>query len=151
MAPQFTILYDGACPLCLREVAFLRHRDQRLHPQAAQLAFVDIDSADYDPGSHGGIDYATAMGRIHGIDADGAVLRDVAVFRRAYTLVGLGWLYAPSAWPLLGSLADAAYRRWAGLRLRLTGRPPLAELCAARGGSCHPLPHASPPCPTNFK
>ena len=40
--PQLTILYDGACPLCLREVRFLRSRD----PRGDQLAFVDIDAAD---------------------------------------------------------------------------------------------------------
>ena len=30
------------------------------------------------------------MGRIHAIDGDGTVLRDVAVFRRAYELIGRG-------------------------------------------------------------
>ncbi|MFN5195174.1 MAG: thiol-disulfide oxidoreductase DCC family protein [Cyanobacteriota bacterium] len=136
--PALTILYDGGCPLCLREVSFLRRRDSRLHPQAPRLAFVDIDSADYEPAAHGGIDYATAMGRIHAIAADGSVLRDVAVFRTAYGLIGLGWIYAPSRWPLLGPLADGLYGLWAALRLRFTGRPPLDQLCAARAGRCQP-------------
>lgn len=138
--PELTILYDGGCPLCLREVTFLRRRDQRLHPGAERLAFVDIDAEGYDAAAHGGIDYATAMGRIHGITAEGAVLRDVAVFRQAYGLVALGWLYAPTRWPLLAPLVDAMYGLWAGQRLRLTGRPPLEQLCAARGGRCQPIP-----------
>jgi predicted DCC family thiol-disulfide oxidoreductase YuxK len=91
---QLTILYDGGCPLCLREVRFLRGRD----PRGDRLGFVDIDASDYDPRGHGGIDYREAMARIHGITADGQVLRDVEVFARAYGLVGLGWLYAPSRW-----------------------------------------------------
>jgi len=36
------------------------------------------------------------MERIHAITADGQVLRDVAVFRRLYQAVGLGWVSAVS-------------------------------------------------------
>ena len=128
-----TLLYDGGCPLCLREVTFLRRRDQLLHPEAPRLAFVDVDAADYDPAAHGQFDYRMAMGRIHGLLADGAIVRDVEVFRRSYALVGLGWLYAPTAWPGLGPLVDAVYGLWARWRLRLTGRPDLDQLCACRG------------------
>ena len=127
-----TLLYDGACPLCLREVTFLRRRDQLLHPLAPRLDFVDVDAADYDPASHAGISYRMAMGRIHGLMADGTILRDVAVFRRAYALVGLGWLYAPTAWPGVRSLVDGAYGLWARWRLPITGRPSLDQLCACR-------------------
>jgi predicted DCC family thiol-disulfide oxidoreductase YuxK len=132
--PALTILYDGACPLCLREVHFLQGRDRERHC----LTFVDIDDPAYDPGRHAGISYREAMGRIHAIDAQGAVLRDVAVFRRAYELIGLGWLYAPTGWPLVGPLAEALYRLWARLRLRFTGRPALEELCRRREGGRPP-------------
>jgi predicted DCC family thiol-disulfide oxidoreductase YuxK len=64
------------------------------------------------------------------------VLRDVAVFRRAYGLIGLGWLYAPTRWPLLGPAIDGLYGIWAALRLRLTGRPSLDQLCDLRSGRC---------------
>ena len=131
-----TILYDGGCPLCLREVSFLRRRDTRLHPEDPRLAFVDIDTTDYAPADHGGISYREAMGRIHAITADGAVLRDVEVFRRAYTLVRLGWLYAPTGWPLLRPLVEGVYSLWATARLRLTGRPDLETLCLQRSGRC---------------
>jgi predicted DCC family thiol-disulfide oxidoreductase YuxK len=129
---QLTILYDGGCPLCLREVRFLGQRDRRLHPDQPRLAFVDIDGPGFDPALHGGIDYRSAMARIHALSDDGAVLRDVEVFRRAYGLVGLGWLYAPSRWPLLRPLIDALYQLWASARLRLTGRPDLDSLCRER-------------------
>lgn len=130
--PELTILYDGGCPLCLREVRLLRGRD----PQGAWLGFVDIDAADYEPADHGGIDYRSAMARIHGITAEGQVLRDVAVFARAYELVGLGWVYAPSRWPALAPLINGVYGLWAGARLRLTGRPGLEQLCQARAARC---------------
>jgi predicted DCC family thiol-disulfide oxidoreductase YuxK len=130
------LLFDGACPLCRREVSFLGRRDQARHGDQLRLAFVDVDRADYDPAAHQGITYAQAMGRIHAIEADGGVLRDLAVFRRAYELIGLGWLYAPTRWPLLGDLAAAAYGLWARWRLRFTGRAGLDQLCAAREGAC---------------
>lgn len=138
---SLTLLYDGGCPLCLREVTFLRRRDGRLHPDAPQLAFVDIDDPAYDPAAHAGISYRAAMGRIHAVAADGAVLQDVEVFRRAYQLVGLGWLYAPTRWPLLRPLVEGFYGLWAGARLRLTRRPDLDQLCDLRrqrcaGGAC---------------
>lgn len=129
---ELTLLYDGGCPLCLREVAVLRRRDQRLQPGAPRLAFVDIDALDYNPAAHGGITYREAMGRIHGLRADGTVLRDVEVFREAYRLVGLGWLYAPTAWPLLRPVVDGAYGLWARWRLPMTGRPELDQLCSCR-------------------
>ena len=130
--PELTILYDGGCPLCLREVVFLRRRDQRHHGPDGRLAFVDIDAADYEPADHAGISYQQAMGRIHAIAADGSVLRDLAVFRQAYALIGLGWLYAPSRWPLLAPVADGVYGLWARWRLQLTGRPSLGVLCRSR-------------------
>lgn len=137
---DLTLLYDGGCPLCLREVRFLEARDRRLHPGAPRLAFVDIDAPDYAPAAHGGIDYRQAMGRIHALLADGTVLRDVAVFRHAYSLIGLGWLYAPTGWPLLAPLVNGLYTLWAALRLRLTGRPNLDELCRLKGGRCAVAP-----------
>ena len=85
---SLTLLYDGGCPLCLREVNFLRQRDERLHAGSARIAFVDINDASYRPEQHQGISYREAMGRIHAIQADGTVLQDVAVFREAYRLIG---------------------------------------------------------------
>ncbi|MBM5789005.1 MAG: thiol-disulfide oxidoreductase DCC family protein [Vulcanococcus sp.] len=133
--PALTLLYDGACPLCLREVRFLSQRDARLHGDRPRLAFVDVDAAGYNPEQHGGISYRAAMGRIHAIDADGRVLTDVAVFRAAYAQIGLGWLYAPSGWPGLRQISDGLYGLWAHWRLAVTGRPSLDQLCSCRSGS----------------
>ncbi len=126
--PSLTLLFDGACPLCRREVQSLRARDRG----RGLIRFVDIDTADYDPVAHAGISYREAMGRIRAIGADGRVIKDVAVFREAYRVVGWGWLYAPTAWPLIGPLVDALYGLWARWRLRLTGRGDLNTLCDLR-------------------
>ena len=128
--PRLTLLYDGACPLCLREVKFLKRRDLQ-----GRLAFVDIDQDTYDPAQWKGISYKQAMARIHAIRANGEVLRDVAVFREAYRNIDLGWIYAPTTWPLIGGLIDQIYALWASQRLRITGRENLDQLC-----NCKKLP-----------
>ena len=79
-----------------------------------------------------GISYREAMGRIHAITSSGEVLKDVRVFREAYRLVGLGWVYAPTTWPVLGPLVDEFYRLWARWRLPFTRRPSLDQLCKLR-------------------
>jgi len=122
------LLYDGDCPLCLREVNFLRKQDRG----RGLVRFTDIAAPDYDPNQHGGVDYATAMGRIHGVLADGRVIQNVEVFRQVYEVLGIGWIYAPTGWPLVGPLVDGLYGVWANWRLALTGRPPLATLVAQR-------------------
>ena len=125
---QIKLLYDGDCPLCLREVNFLRKKDAG----RGRVQFVDIADDGYDPAEHGGVDFATAMGRIHAVLADGTVIKNVEVFRQIYSILGIGWLYAPTRWPLIGPMVDALYDLWADWRLKMTGRPDLATLVADR-------------------
>jgi predicted DCC family thiol-disulfide oxidoreductase YuxK len=123
---QIKLLYDGQCPLCLREVNFLRKRDAG----RGRVVFVDVADDHYQPADHGNIDFETAMGRIHALLPDGTTVKNVEVFRRTYEILGLGWVYAVTKLPLIGSLADWLYGLWADWRLRLTGRPDLATLVA---------------------
>jgi predicted DCC family thiol-disulfide oxidoreductase YuxK len=111
------ILYDGGCPLCRREIRFL----ERLDRGRGRLAFQDIESPDFDPTRHG-LGREQVMARIHATLPDGGVIEGMEVFRRAYAAVGLGWLLAPTRWPGLRRVADAAYSLFARNRLALTGR-----------------------------
>ena len=60
---KLTLLFDGGCPLCLREIKFLRSRDS-----LKKISFVDIDSSDYEQDIYSGISYKDAMVRIHAIN-----------------------------------------------------------------------------------
>ncbi|GAB2289548.1 hypothetical protein Dimus_023858 [Dionaea muscipula] len=73
---KIKMLYDGDCPLCMREVNMLRQRNK----QYGAIKFVDISSEDYSPEENQGLDYKTVMGRIHAILSDGTVLTDVEVW-----------------------------------------------------------------------
>lgn len=125
---KIELLYDGLCPLCMREVNFLRQQDSG----RGIVSFVDIADSNYLPEEHGGIDFATAMGRIHAVLPDGTTIKDVAVFRRIYEELGMGWIYAITKLPVIGSIADWLYGIWADWRLTLTGRPNLETLVEQR-------------------
>ena len=125
---KIKLLYDGQCPLCVREVNFLQKHDAG----RGLVAFVDIADDAYRPEDHGGVDFETAMGRIHAVLADGTVIKNVEVFRQVYTVLGMGWVYAATGWPVIGPLVDWLYGLWANWRLALTGRPDLKTLVAER-------------------
>ncbi|MGA7934308.1 MAG: DUF393 domain-containing protein [Kovacikia sp.] len=125
---QIKLLYDGQCPLCLREVAFLQKRDAG----RGLVEFVDIADDRYTPEANGGVDFETAMGRIHAVLPDGTVIKNVEVFRRVYEILGIGWIYAVTKLPMVGPLVDWLYEIWADWRLTLTGRPDLKIIAADR-------------------
>lgn len=125
---KINLLYDGDCPLCLREVNFLQKKDAG----RGLVKFTDIADIQYRPEENGGVDFETAMGRIHAVRADGTVVKNVAVFQEVYEALGIGWMYAPTKWPILGPLIDKIYDLWADKRLAMTGRVSLSEVIAQR-------------------
>lgn len=110
------VLYDGDCPLCKREMAWLMRRDTR-----RRVAFEDIASSGFDP-TRFGRTQRDVMDRIHGQLPDGTVIEGMEVFRRVYRAVGLGWLLAWTRLPVARQMSDLGYRLFARNRLRLTGR-----------------------------
>ncbi|MEM9568861.1 MAG: DUF393 domain-containing protein [Cyanobacteria bacterium P01_E01_bin.34] len=125
---QIELLYDGDCPLCVREVNFLQRKDAG----RGIISFVDIAALDYDSEQHAGIDFETAMGVIHAVKSNGDVIQGVDVFRQVYDALGIGWIYAAIKWPLVGPLVDKLYELWADRRLAVTGRPTLQEIVRER-------------------
>jgi predicted DCC family thiol-disulfide oxidoreductase YuxK len=125
---KIKLLYDGACPLCVREVNFLKSKDG----DRGLINFVDIAADDYDSADNAGIDFETAMGRIHAVLPDGEIVQNVEVFRQTYDILGIGWIYAITKIPVVGRLADALYGVWADYRLLLTGRANLKTVVAER-------------------
>ncbi|XP_030938346.1 uncharacterized protein At5g50100, chloroplastic isoform X3 [Quercus lobata] len=122
------MLYDGDCPLCMREVNMLRERNK----DYGTIKFVDISSDEYSPEENQGLDYKTVMGRIHAILSDGTVVTDVEAFRRLYEQIGLGWVYAITKYEPIATITDAVYGVWAKYRLQITGRPPLEDILELR-------------------
>lgn len=112
---ELTLLYDGLCPICNKEVAWL----QRLN-SAQKVAFQDINAADFNAAQYG-VSYEQLMAEIHAQLADGQLIKGMPVFRALYQAVGLGWLLAPTAWPILKPLFDALYQSFAKHRSKIGG------------------------------
>ena len=127
--PAVEVFFDGACPLCAREVALVRRLDRH-----ARVRFTDIADPSFDAHAIGRTQ-ADLMARIQGRLPDGTFVEGVEVFRRMYAATGLAPLVALTRIPGVSHGLDAAYRWFAKNRLRLTGRCD-AEACsthAARG------------------
>ena len=107
------LLYDGDCPLCVKEIGFLRRRDRQ-----DRLAFEDITQPGFDAAAFG-LERPALDAEMHAVLPDGRVLRRVAVFREAYRLVGLGWLVSWTAWPGFAQIADLGYSVFARYRVRI--------------------------------
>ncbi len=125
------LLFDGACPLCMREVRMLSRANRK-----GRLKLEDISDPGFDPASYG-LTRAEVMGHIHAVLPDGQVVTGMEVFRRSYAAVGLGFVLAPTAWRGIKPIADRAYAWFAKNRLRLTGRDCESGTCAVpqRSGS----------------
>ncbi|HEX5356898.1 MAG TPA: DUF393 domain-containing protein [Aquabacterium sp.] len=108
-----TIYYDASCPLCNGEMSNLMLRNVD-----GLLAFVDASPPTF-VSPLAGISREDLMSLLHARKANGEVVSGVEVFRLAYGAVGLGWVTAPTSWPVLGWLADKAYPVLARNRYRI--------------------------------
>lgn len=120
---SFTVFYDGECPLCKREIAWLAKRT----PEGT-VNFDDITSTTSSYPSYG-LDYDTIMARIHGVNENGDVVQGLDVIRSLYRKANLGWLATISEVPLVRQLCDFGYSVFARLRPYLPGRSSCTEGC----------------------
>lgn len=105
------VWFDGACPLCRREIALMRRLDRR-----GRIAFIDVAQG-ADPSCP--VDPAQLLARFHA-EEDGVVHDGAAAFAamwRAIPLLRPLGLAARSPWVL--RLLEAAYLRFLRLRPRL--------------------------------
>ena len=112
---NFTLYYDGACPLCCKEVNWLKMRCKK---KGYQLAFIDISDTTFNPKSTGK-SLSTLMKALHLRDSNGQWWTAMDATRMIYREIGLGWLMAPTGWPLLKPVFDHLYAGFAKIRPRL--------------------------------
>ena len=109
-----TVMYDGACPLCRREVALY----QSLKP-SAEVVWLDVskDSAQVSPS-----DQARYMSRFHVRQSDGRLLSGAAAFVALWLVMpGWRWLGKMGRLPGVTPLMELVYRVFLRLRPTLRG------------------------------
>ncbi len=117
------VLYDGDCPLCHREVTWLRKLDRRQRLRWTNIASNDFRCEDY------GRSMEQLMGALHMRLPDASLVTGVEAFRQMYSAVGFGWLIALTRLPGVSHLMEWSYRLFARNRLRLTGRCHSQDTC----------------------
>ena len=127
MKNKLTFLFDGGCPLCLRETNFLKKRDI-----LKLIAFIVINSKVYDESLIKEMSYSEAMSNLHGIMENGEVIKGLDVLAYSYELIGLGWVYYPLKIKFLSPILRLVYRYWAKYRLQITGRSNIEKLCTSK-------------------
>ena len=126
MQNKLIFLFDGGCPLCVRETNFLKNKDE-----LNKIDFVDINNVDYNPILFKDISYAEAMSNLHGILENGNIIKGVDVLAYSYELIGLGWVYYPLKIEFLAPVLRLFYKYWAKYRLKITGRSNIEKLCTS--------------------
>jgi predicted DCC family thiol-disulfide oxidoreductase YuxK len=119
--PALTILFDGACPLCRREIAVYRDL-QPLQPDST-VSFVDISNAAVPLPA--GTTREQLLARFHVQSPDGQLLSGAQAFLALWAaLPGWRWL------ALIGRLPGASWVMERLYRLFLRWRPALQRLAA---------------------
>lgn len=127
-----TVFFDGACPICAREIAVMKRLDRR-----GRLFFCDFSRPDYHAATTG-LSPETLSVVIHGRWANGIVITGIEVFRGMWEAVGLGGLVWLSRLSLVEPLLQRGYAWFARNRLWLTGRK---NSCT---GKCHAATPSKP-------
>lgn len=108
--PSVTVWFDGACPLCRREIAFMRRLDRR-----GRIDFVDVASED----TTCPLDRAELLARFHARE-NGRILDGAAAFAAMWRAIpmlrplGLLARIPPVLW-----LLERMYRYFLRFRPRL--------------------------------
>ena len=124
MKNKLIFLFDGGCPLCLRETNFLKKKDE-----LNKISFIDINNINYNPTLFKNISYAEAMSNLHGILENGNIIKGLDVLAYSYELIGLGWVYYPLKIEFLAPVLRLFYKYWAKYRLKITGRSNIEKFC----------------------
>lgn len=108
--PRLTVWFDGACPLCLREIALMRRLDRQ-----GAIQFIDVAGEE----AVCPIDRAELLARFHARE-DGQLLSGAAAFAAMWRTIPLlrpFGLAARAPWAL--KILEALYVRFLRVRPRL--------------------------------
>lgn len=111
------VFYDGGCPLCGREIRFIKRWDR-----SGSVFYTDIQAPWFEPLALGKT-RRELMDRLHVRTSDGQWLVGVEAIRRLYQAVGFGMLVSLSRAPGVSQVLELLYAHFAKNRLWLTRRP----------------------------
>ncbi len=111
--PALTVLYDGGCPLCSREIAWYRRRQG-----AGPIHWLDVRQRDCPLPEH--LSRQAVLARFHVLRSDGTTFSGASAFVELWSQTpGLRWVARWARRLRLVPLLEWGYRRFLPLRGRL--------------------------------
>jgi predicted DCC family thiol-disulfide oxidoreductase YuxK len=111
--PALTVLYDGDCPLCSREIAWYRRRQG-----VGRIRWLDASQRDCPLPGH--LSRKTALARFHVFKSDGSTLSGASAFIELWSHIpSLRWVARGVRDLRLAPLLEWGYQRFLPLRGRL--------------------------------
>ena len=111
--PKLTVFYDGACPLCVREISMLRRLDG-----GKRIAFEDVSPPDAEPSCP--IGRELLMARFHARLPDGRVVEGARAFTESWSRIPwMIWVRPIGQFPPTRWLLDKLYGAFLKVRPRL--------------------------------
>lgn len=111
------LFFDGDCPLCKREIAFLKN----LTPKN-EFEFIDLALNKESAKEKFGKTYDELMREIHAKDENDKWLIGMNAFRLVYSYTPYKTVFNLTKLPLIKQILDLGYKFFAKNRLKLTGR-----------------------------
>ena len=111
--PDVLVWFDGACPLCRREIALVRRLDRR-----NAIAFVDVSQGAAPDGAACPVDRSALLARFHALE-DGRLVSGAAAFAAMWRAIPL---LRPLGLAARNRLVLAGLERLYGLFLRVRPR-----------------------------
>jgi len=108
---ELVVYYDGACPVCAREIAAYQRQRGADGIQWVDAARCEVESLGRD------LDRGEALARLHARRADGTLVAGAAAFAAIWRrLPALAWLGRIASAPVVRPLLDAGYAAFLGVR-----------------------------------
>ena len=116
------LFFDGACPLCAREIELVRKLDTE-----GELVLIDIAAPSFDPAAYGRtLDWFESSMRSR---VGGEWVSGVDTFREMWSRLGYRRAVSVSRWPVISGTLGLSYALFAKIRPHLPGRQACDEAC----------------------
>ena len=102
---QTTVYYDGACPLCLKEIGFYKRKDTK-----GLINWIDVARCEQSLLGNG-LSRDAALKRFHARTPEGRLHSGAEAFAEIWcTLPGFNWLGRIARTRFMGALMEGLYR-----------------------------------------
>lgn len=111
LSGKTTVYYDGACPLCLKEVGFYKRKDSN-----RLINWIDVTRC--EPSLLGdGLNRESALKRFHARSPEGRLYSGAEAFAEIWsTLPGFNWLGRIAKTRFMGEFMEVLYRGFLFIR-----------------------------------